>query len=271
MGYTGNFAAPGGSRIGTCLDGARCSVMEYEIPYPGSDGVAPNYDEIKIRVLAFNSRGIVTEELSFGYVDDNANGASTNNLNTIEYCGCTDPTDENYWAYATYMIPTTCKSGIAFGGAAAAANAKRRDNALGDVTSISSGDWEYFQFFFDVDTYAAEVTLRVDVGTVDVYVGTEGVPDSNQAHTYSSSQTGVSNFFVTSINYKALSKSATRSVYVAVKGAGGFSRFQVVGRTSDFKHGTHGTCNDATKTTEATCTGTYDLSAEGGSSTTARA
>jgi hypothetical protein len=268
--YTGNFAAPGGSRIGTCVDGARCSVMEYEIPYPGSDGVAPNYDEIKIRVLAFNSRGIVTEELSFGYVDDNANGASTNNLNTIEYCGCTDPTDENYWAYATYMIPTTCKSGIAFGGAAAAANAKRRDNALGDVTSISSGDWEYFQFFFDVDTYAAEVTLRVDVGTVDVYVGTEGVPDANQAHTYSSSQTGVSNFFVTSINYKALSKSATRSVYVAVKGAGSFSRFQVVGRTSDFKYGTHGTCNDATKTTAATCTGTY-APGGGASATTARA
>jgi hypothetical protein len=269
--YTGNYAAPGGSSVGTCLDGDRCSVMEYEIPYPGSDGVAPNYDEIKIRVLAYNTRGIVTEELSFGYVDDNANGASTNDLNTVEYCGCTDPTDENYWAYATYMIPTTCKSGIAFAGSAASpANAKRRDNALGDVTSISSGAWEYFQFFFDVDTYAAEVTLRVDVGSVDVYVGTEGVPDYNQAHTYSSSQTGVSNFFVTSVDYAALSKSATRSVYVAVKGAGGFSRFQVVGRTSDFKHGTHGTCNDASQTTEATCTGNYDLSAQGGSAATAR-
>jgi hypothetical protein len=115
--YSGSLADPGGSMVGTCMDSASvCSVMEYEIPNPGVDADAgmSNYDEIKIRVLAYNQRGIVTEELSFGYVDDDSDGTSTNDINTIEYCGCTDSTDPDYWSDATYMIPTLCTNTRSF-------------------------------------------------------------------------------------------------------------------------------------------------------------
>jgi hypothetical protein len=222
--YSGEYADPGGSSVGTCKDSETvCSVMEYEFPYPGVDAVSglSNYDEIKLRVLAYNKRGIVTEEVSFGYVDDDSNGASSNDINTIEYCGCTDNTDPAYWSDATYMIPSLCTSTASFA-------------STTEVTTVTKEHWEYFQFFFQADTYSAEVTLRVDVGSVDVYVGTEGVPDASQSHTFSSSQTGVSNFYIASVPYAGLSKSTTRSVYVAVKGASSFSRIQVLGRTSDF-------------------------------------
>jgi hypothetical protein len=222
--YVGSKGDSGGSAIGKCLDSETvCSVMEYELPFPGRDESAnkKNYDQIKLRVLAYNDRGILTEELAFGYVDDDTNGAKSHDINTIEYCGCTDSTDPSYWSDATYMIPTMCTSATQFATTA-------------EVTTVTKGKWEYFQFFFQADTHDAEVTLRVDVGDVDVYIGTEGVPDANQPHTYSSSKTGVSNFFIASVPYSALSKSTTGSVYVAVKGVSSFSRIQVLGRTSDF-------------------------------------
>jgi hypothetical protein len=79
--YTDATMRPGGSTIGTCKDGDACSVMEYTLPYPGDDSTnQANYDEIKLRVLASNGRGIVTEEITFGF----GGGFDTN---TIEYCG----------------------------------------------------------------------------------------------------------------------------------------------------------------------------------------
>ena len=33
-----------------------CSVMEYTIPLPGFDDAVPDYDEMEIRVVAYNKR-----------------------------------------------------------------------------------------------------------------------------------------------------------------------------------------------------------------------
>jgi hypothetical protein len=231
--YTDSTMDPGGSTVGTCLDDdqadSTCSVMSYTLPYPG-DGTSGggdldsyDYDEIKLRVLASNGRGIVAEEIAFGY---NTLGRSQlTGLNTIEYCGCTDAGDDLYWPEATYMVPSLCTTDT-FDSA---------DTSSVGSSNVAAGNWEYFQFFFDADSYAAEVTVRVDVGTVDVYVSTAEIPDASLPHTYSASKTGVSNFFVTPLTYTALATSTQRSVFVAVKGSAGFSRFQVLGRSSEFQ------------------------------------
>ena len=217
---TSGAIGSGGSTIGECKDGAACSVMEYTLPYPGDDSTdQANYDEIKIRVLASNGRGIVTEELTFGF------GDGTFNTNSIEYCGCTDSGDDAYWAEATYMVPSLCTTD-SFDSA---------DSSSVGASNVPEGQWEYFQFFFDADSYAAEVTVRVDTGTVDVYVSATEIPDAALPHTYYASQVGVSNFFVADLPYAALEPSAQRAVFVAVKGAAGFSRFQVLGRSSEFQ------------------------------------
>eukprot|EP01043_Picozoa_sp_COSAG02_P039905 COSAG02_NODE_3187_length_7206_cov_2.390038_1_plen_1810_part_01 len=222
--YTDDTMRPGGSTIGTCLDGDTCSVMEYTLPYPGDDSsYHANYDEIKLRVLASNGRGIVAEEIAFGY--NTPERSQLTGLNTIEYCGCTDPGDDLYWSEATYMVPNLCTTDT-FDSA---------DPSSVGSSNVAAGNWEYFQFFFDADSYAAEVTVRVDVGTVDVFVSTSEIPDSSLPHTYSSSNIGVSNFYVASLSYAELSSSTQRSVFVAVKGAAGFSRFQVLGRSSEFQ------------------------------------
>ena len=221
--YSDATMRPGGSTIGTCLDGSTCSVMEYTLPYPGDDSsYHASYDEIKLRVLASNGRGIVAEEIAFGY---DSSRSQITGMNTIEYCGCTDPGDDMYWPEATYMVPSLCTTDT-FDSADA--------SSVGS-SNVASGDWEYFQFFFDADSYSAEVTVRVDVGTVDVFVSTTEIPDANLPHTFSASETGVSNFYVASLSYAELSASTQRSVFVAVNGAAGFSRFQVLGRSSEFQ------------------------------------
>jgi hypothetical protein len=224
--YSDDTMDPGGSTIGTCMDGTDCSVIEYTLPYPGDDSTDERaYDQLKIRVLASNGRGIVTEEISFGY---NTVGrtllAGDQHINSIDYCGCTDPGDDNYWSEATFMVPSLCTTDTF----------DSSDAGSVGSSNVAANDWEYFQFFFDADSYAAEVTVRVDVGTVDVYVSTVEIPDAALPHTYSKSQTGVSNFYVADLSYANLVDSAQRSVFVAVKGSAGFSRFQVMGRSSEF-------------------------------------
>ena len=41
-----------------CRD-AKCSVMQWNIPLPGSDATVPNYDEITVAVVGYNKRGAV--------------------------------------------------------------------------------------------------------------------------------------------------------------------------------------------------------------------
>ena len=60
----------------------------------------PNYDQLEIRVVAYNKRGIVRESTKFGWKV--VSGTPTHDYQTIEYCGCTDPMDTNYWDLATY-------------------------------------------------------------------------------------------------------------------------------------------------------------------------
>ena len=222
--YGDNMPDPGGSTIGKCMDGSVCSVIEYQLPYPGDNSAAhSSYDQLKIRVVASNGRGIVAEELLFGYNTGNA-AAGNQHVNSIDYCGCTDPGDDNYWSEATYMVPSLCTTDTF----------DSSDSSSVGSSNVHDGDWEYFQFFFDADSYAAEVTVRVDVGTVDVYVSTSEIPDSALPHTYAKSQQGVSNFYVADLSYANLVDSTQRSVFVGVKGASAFSRFQVMGRSSEF-------------------------------------
>ena len=97
---SGSTIASTGSK--NCKNEA-CSVMSYAIPL--ADHLVPNHDEIEIRVVAYNTRGIVVESVVFGWSDANP---STHDVHTIEYCGCTLPTDKNYWALATYNQPEMC-------------------------------------------------------------------------------------------------------------------------------------------------------------------
>eukprot|EP01046_Picozoa_sp_COSAG06_P072232 COSAG06_NODE_21041_length_772_cov_0.757801_1_plen_184_part_10 len=49
--YSDDTMDPGGSTIGTCMDGTDCSVIEYTLPYPGDDSTDERaYDQLKIRV-----------------------------------------------------------------------------------------------------------------------------------------------------------------------------------------------------------------------------
>jgi hypothetical protein len=219
----------GGSKIGKCVDTA-CSVMEFEFPYPGVDTTVANYDEIRIKVIASNTRGIVTQTVGFGY------DLSTHDLNTIEYCGCTDNSDANYWPQASFHVPDECAGKSTFAA-----------NAYGASTA-SEGEWEYFQFFFTGKAYSADVVLRVDTGKVDMYVSAVSMPDPGRTASYyvdgyatgttdaaKVAITGVTNFYVAELPYKELALSgASYSVFVAVKGAAPFSRFQVVGDSKEF-------------------------------------
>ena len=158
--------------------------------------------------------------------------------NTIEYCGCTDQADPNYWAFASFTIPEECAGVSTFG-----------DEG---ISSVTAGKWEYFQLFFSEKTYAADVTLRVDSGSVDMYVSAKSMPDPGRSDSYFASGyatgevgttaipktavTGVSNFHVARLPYKELAQSGTSySIFVAVKGVEAFSRFQVVGTIDEFK------------------------------------
>lgn len=158
--------------------------------------------------------------------------------NTIEYCGCTDQADPNYWALASFTIPEECAGVSTFG-----------DEG---ISSVTAGKWEYFQLFFSEKTYAADVTLRVDSGSVDMYVSAKSMPDPGRSDSYFASGyatgevgttaipktavTGVSNFHVARLPYKELAQSGTSySIFVAVKGVEAFSRFQVVGTIDEFK------------------------------------
>merc|ERR1711871_556536 len=199
------IALPGSSN---CLNDA-CSVMNYQLPLPGFDDAVENYDEMEIRVVAYNTRGQVRESTVFGWTP-----TDTHNYQTIEYCGCTDPLDDNYWDLATYMIPDSC---------AGVENWQASGSGVTELSTVNAGEYEYYQFAVEERTFDVQVSLRVDDGAVDMFVSTAGVanPDLDSTHVVELQQLAVTGFAVVNLDYEHLK--GERSVYVTVRGASGVS------------------------------------------------
>jgi hypothetical protein len=203
-----------------------CSVMDYTIPLPGFDDAVPHYDEMEIRVVAYNSRGMVRKSVAFGWAPGDP---ATQDYQTIEYCGCTEPSASNYWQLATYNLPATCTGVESW-------DSSSPHTAAGHMLStVLKDEFEYYQFHYDHTTTAVEVTVRLDSGAVDVYVGSDGVATPSQTSTYTTSETSVTNHYVVTIPYTELAGS--NSLYITIKGAGGgaFAHYQVLAQAKTFR------------------------------------
>jgi hypothetical protein len=231
---------------------AACSVMEYIIPLPGFDDAVPDYDEMEIRVIAYNRRGTVRESVAFGWTPRTGSGDDyANNYQTIEYCGCTEPGATNYWQLATYSLPATC-DGVEMWD-------NSHTSAGHMLSTVLKDEFEYYQFHYDHTTTEVEVTVRLDEGTVDVYVGSQGVATPGATSTFTESETGVSNYYVQTIPYWQLEGSS--SLYITVKGAtggGAFAHYKVMAKANTFRSFS---CDTAA--TDAHCTGGEDATGTG--------
>jgi hypothetical protein len=220
-----------GSGSSNCKN-ADCSVMSYAIPLPGTDDAVPNYDEIEIRVVAYNTRGILRESVVFGWSGTNPH---IHDINTIEYCGCTEPSDKNYWPIATYNKPGMCAIKQDWDSAATRAGHM--------LSTVKSGEFEYYQYHFDHTTYAVEITVRMDYGAVNVYLGTDGLATPGMGATYemSSPSAGVVNFWRTVVPYRVLADSS--SLYITIQGRDNtvasdtskFARYKVLAQAIKFR------------------------------------
>ena len=208
---------------------AACSVMEYTIPLPGFDDAVPDYDEMEIRVVAYNRRGIVRESVVFGWTPRTGAGADhTENYQTIEYCGCTEPSAQNYWELATYSLPATCD------GVESWTNSHTGAGHM--LSTVLKDEFEYYQFHYDHTATEVEVTVRLDAGWVDVYVGKDGVATPGATSTYTTVSTDIKNFYVITIPYWKLKGSS--SLYITVKGStggGAFAHYKVMAKANTFR------------------------------------
>jgi hypothetical protein len=192
-----------------------CSVMEFVLPSVAPqqqlsgetpDHTAPDTsDDFTLSLIGYNTRGQVVVSTTYN----------------IQYCGCTDPWDPAYWDQATYHLPAMCDH-------------ESWDGA--DMTVIE-GEFQYYQTFYEENTHSAQVIVRVDEGSVDLYASTDTVPDPAMDSTYFDVTLDIQNFKVLEIDYSDLAGS--RTLYLAIQGASGaaFSRFSVVSSTRDFTRG----------------------------------
>lgn len=217
------IAGPGSAN---CKNSA-CSVMEYTIPLPGFDDAVPDYDEMEIRVIAYNKRGMVRESVAFGWTPRTGGTVHTEDYQTIEYCGCTEPSAKNYWQLATYSLPATCDGVEEWNNAHSSAGHM--------LSTVLKDEFEYYQFHYDHTATEVEVTVRMDEGTVDVYIGNGGVATPGATSTYSVEKLGVNNYYVTTIPYWQLQGSS--SLYITVKGAGtgAFAHYKVMAKANTFR------------------------------------
>ena len=229
------IAGPGPAGNNNCLTDD-CSVMEYLMPLPGSDDAATNYDEIEIRAVAYNNRGIVMESVSFGWTS-----TGDHDYQTIEYCGCTDPSDDNYWDIASYHIPTEC----------AGTEDWESTTEYYELSTVLSGEFDYYQMPLEDSTYDTQISLRVDAGSVDMFLSTTGVadPDLDSTHIVALHKSGVTDFAVINIDYAELV--GATSVYITVRGSAGeaatqscpgatckshtFGRYKILAQATNFR------------------------------------
>lgn len=160
---------------------------------------------------ADNKRGILRESIKFGWKTLlAAYDTPIHDYQTIEYCGCTDPTDDNYWSLATYSLPTACSTNNLLGGTVGSTT---------ELSTVIAGEFEYYQFQYDESTFDIQLILRVDAGAVDVYISTDGIADPSNptSHISTLAKTGVSDYYVVNVDYADLS--GHNSLYVSVRGA----------------------------------------------------
>ena len=198
----GSVIAEGGTGTGsTRCQTTDCSVMEFVLPsVAGTSSPA-----FTLSLIGYNTRGQVVVSTTYD----------------IQYCGCTDPWDPDYWDQATYHIPSSCEH-------------ESWDGA--DMTVIE-GEFQYYQTFYSENTHSAQVIVRMDEGEVDLYASTESIPDPAMSSSYFHVETGIVNFFVLEIPYSDLNGSP--ALYLALQGADGasFSRFSVVASAREFTRG----------------------------------
>lgn len=195
-----------------------CSVMEFVLPSVAPEQLTSN--DFTLSLIGYNTRGQVVVETTY----------------SIQYCGCTDPWDPDYWDQATYHIPSMCEQ-------------ETWDGA--DMTVIE-GEFQYYQTFYEEHTHSAQVIVRIDEGEVNMFASTESIPDPAMSSTYFADEMGIVNFYVLEIPYEQLTGSPT--LYLAIQGATGaaFSRFSVVASSREFTRGRGERYADGTTVPEST-------------------
>jgi hypothetical protein len=146
---------PQGSRIGSCT-GPSCGAMRYTFPQAGPGAHSGSH-------VGYHARHHNTAQFGLEVVARNRAGAVRLPLTLpVRYCGCTDTYDPAFWADADMMVPTLCKRLHRWDGAPA---------------TLASKETTPFQLHFSTpQTFAVELTLRVDTGAVDLCWSTGRVP-----------------------------------------------------------------------------------------------
>ena len=180
-----------------------CSVMEFVLPSISTQSGPSEENSFTIAVVGYNTRGQTVLETTYN----------------VQYCGCTDPWDGNYWDQATYHMPLMCEY----------------EGWTGADKTVIAGEFQYYQLYYHEATHSAQVIVRVDEGSVDLFTSTKQIPDPGMATTYQRTFPAITSFHILEIPYSDLADS--RKLYIAVRGVDTFSRFEVISSTREFTRG----------------------------------
>ena len=200
----GSVIAEGGRN---CIT-SDCSVMEYTLPSISTQTGPSDENKFTIAVVGYNTRGQTVLQTEYN----------------VQYCGCTDPWDSNYWDQATYHMPLMCEY---------------EDWDGADKTAIAN-EFQHYQLYYKEATHSAQVIVRVDEGEVDLYVSTTQIPDPAMTTTFDhgGSFLAINSFHVMEIDYAELhTLSSARSLYITIRGKETFSRYSVIASTREFSRG----------------------------------
>jgi len=160
----------------------------------------PSLGDHSIEMVASNARGQKRIKTDF----------------VVQNCGCSDPFDANYWDEATYHIPTECTN----------------EDWDGADSTVLKDEFEYYQFHFEEVTHGAQILIRMDVGELDLFVSNNQIPVPDMAATFGYTKVGITDYYVLEVPFSYL-KGRT-SLFLALRGVGKFSRYQIMGHTRDF-------------------------------------
>ena len=180
-----------------------CSVMEFVLPSISTQDGPSEENSFTIAVVGYNTRGQTVLETTYN----------------VQYCGCTDPWDGNYWDQATYHMPLMCEY----------------EGWTGADKTVIAGEFQYYQLYYHEATHSAQVIVRVDEGSVDLFTSTLQIPDPAMNTTFQRTFSAISSFHILEIPYADLADS--RKLYIAVRGVDTFSRFEVISSTREFTRG----------------------------------
>ena len=135
---------------------------------------------------------------------------------TVQNCGCTDPFDANYWEEASYHLPSECTN----------------EDWDGADSTVLKDEFEYYQFHFTEVTHGVQILVRMDVGELDLFVSNAQIPVPDMAATFGYSQVGISKYYLLEIPFEYLN--GRTSLFIALRGVGKFSRYEIQGHTRVF-------------------------------------